>query len=369
MYLERIALANFKNYENQKLDFSTRLNCLVGNNGMGKTNLLDAIYYLCMAKSHFNLADTAITRHDENFFRLEGHFILQEKKEKIVAKVMPRKLKELERNDVAYSKLAEHIGLLPVVFIGPDDIQLIREGSEERRRFLDNTLSQLDQRYLYELITYNKVLQQRNALLKSLAERSGGSMSLLDVYDEQLIDPALYVLEQRAVFTQKFTAIFQSTHQYITGRKEAVQLSYESQLLENDLEDLLKQSRQKDLALQRTTKGVHRDDLVFSLGEHPLKKYGSQGQLKSFLLALKLAQYEMLRQNKGVSPILLLDDLFDKLDAQRVTHLIRLLTEGQFGQIFITDTHETRIAEIVEQFGVDYRRFFVEGGKVGSVDL
>jgi DNA replication and repair protein RecF len=222
---------------------------------------------------------------------------------------------------------------------------------------------------LYELITYNKVLQQRNALLKSLAERSGGSMSLLDVYDEQLIDPALYVLEQRAVFTQKFTAIFQSTHQYITGRKEAVQLSYESQLLENDLEDLLKQSRQKDLALQRTTKGVHRDDLVFSLGEHPLKKYGSQGQLKSFLLALKLAQYEMLRQSKGVSPILLLDDLFDKLDAQRVTHLIRLLTEGQFGQIFITDTHETRIEEIIQQFGVDYRRFVVEGGKVEGIGL
>ncbi|AEE53387.1 DNA replication/repair protein RecF [Haliscomenobacter hydrossis] len=365
MYLERIALANFKNYENQKLDCSPRLNCLVGNNGMGKTNLLDAIYYLCMAKSHFNLTDNAIARHHEAFFRLEGHFVLHGKKEKIVAKVMPRKLKELERNDVAYAKLAEHIGLLPVVFIGPDDIQLIREGSEERRRFLDNTLSQLDQRYLYELIAYNKVLHQRNALLKNLAERSGGNLSLLDVYDEQLIDPALYVLEQRAKFAQKFTAIFQSTHQYISGRGEEVQLTYESQLLENDLGDLLANSRQRDLALQRTTKGIHRDDLVFSLGEHPLKKFGSQGQLKSFLLALKLAQYEMLRQNKAVPPILLLDDLFDKLDAQRVTHLLRLLTEGQFGQIFITDTHETRIAEIVAQFGVEYRRFVVEDGKIG----
>jgi DNA replication and repair protein RecF len=364
MYLERITLTNFKNYAHQKLDCSPQLNCLVGNNGMGKTNLLDAVYYLCMAKSHFNLHDQAIVRHEESFFRLEGHFVLAEKKEKIVAKVMPRKLKELERNDVPYPKLAEHIGLLPVVFIGPDDIQLIREGSEERRRFLDNTLSQLDQRYLYELITYNKVLQQRNALLKSLAERNGGNISLLDVYDEQLIDPALYVLEQRVKFTQKFKAIFQSTHQYITGRKEEVQLDYESQLLENDLGELLLGSRQKDLALQRSTKGIHRDDLAFSLGEHPLKKYGSQGQLKSFLLALKLAQYEMLRQNKGIPPILLLDDLFDKLDAQRVTHLLRLLTEGQFGQIFITDTHETRIAEIIQQFGVDYRQFGVESGAI-----
>lgn len=368
MYLERIALANFKNYENQKLDFSNRLNCLVGNNGMGKTNLLDAIYYLCMAKSHFNLADNGIVRHNEEFFRVEGHFVLQEKKEKIVAKVIPRKLKELERNDVGYAKLAEHIGLLPVVFIGPDDVQLIREGSEERRRFLDNTLSQLDQRYLYELITYNKVLQQRNALLKTLAERNSGSLSLLDVYDEQLIDPALYVLEQRVKFAQKFSAIFQSTHQYISGQKEAVKLTYESQLLENDLGELLLASRQKDLFLQRTTKGIHRDDLVFSLGEHPLKKFGSQGQLKSFLLALKLAQYEMLRQNKSVPPILLLDDLFDKLDAQRVTHLLRLLTEGQFGQIFITDTHETRIAEIIQQFGVDYRRFVVEDGAIRRLE-
>jgi DNA replication and repair protein RecF len=363
--LQRLTLTNFKNYASQSLEFSPRLNCLAGNNGMGKTNLLDAIYYLCMTKSHFNLPDTAIIRHNEGFLRLEGHFLRQEKKEKIVAKIQARKLKELERNGVAYEKLSEHIGLLPVVFIGPDDNALITEGSEDRRRFLDNTLCQVDQQYMNELILYNKVLQQRNALLKSLADNPSADSSLLDVYDDQLIDPAIYIVEQRVTFLQRFSAIFQSMHHYITQRQEEVSLVYQSQLLENDLGSLLAQNRQRDLYLQRTSAGIHKDDLVFNLGEHALKKFGSQGQLKSFLLALKLAQYEMLRQHKGLHPILLLDDLFDKLDEQRVTHLLKLLSEGEFGQIFITDTHQTRTELIAKQLGVEYQQFVVKDGAIG----
>ncbi|MCB9082072.1 MAG: DNA replication and repair protein RecF [Lewinellaceae bacterium] len=368
MHLERLILTNFKNYTSQTLQFSATLNCLVGLNGMGKTNLLDAIYYLCMTKSHFGLPDSAVVRHEDDFFRLESYFQRDGKQEKVVAKVQPRKEKTFERNNIPYDRLSEHIGLLPVVFIAPDDTQLISEGSEFRRRFLDNTLSQLDARYLSELLVYNRILQQRNALLKQMGEQRNPDRQLLAIYDEQLAAPASYLFEQRQQLLAKFQAIFLNTHQYITGRAEEVALNYQSGLAQAPLKELLAQAREKDLALQRTTQGIHRDDLEFTLEGHSLKRFGSQGQRKSFILALKLAQFEILRQNKGSQPLLLLDDLFDKLDQQRVTKLLRLLTAGQYGQLFLTDTHPERVEHLARELQVDYRMFTVSGGLVSTTE-
>ncbi len=366
LYLDQLKLTNFKNYAAQTLNFSPQLNCLVGNNGMGKTNVLDSIYYLCMTKSNFSQPDSSLPLHDTGFFRLEGLFYRGDNKEKIVAKIVPRKQKVIERNDIPYQRLSEHIGCLPVVFIGPDDVALIKEGSEERRRFLDNTLSQIDPQYLQALINYTRVLQQRNALLKQWdGETSLADPSLLAIYDQQLLAPAEYVFAQRQKFFATFSEIFQAVYQKLSGQAEQVRIEYHSPLHTLKLEQLLRQNTVKDITLKRTSSGIHRDDLIFSIGgDHPLKRFGSQGQLKSYLLALKLAQYQLLQQKKGLAPILLLDDLFDKLDEHRITQLIQLLTTGEYGQIFITDTHETRLEEIILQFGVGYRKFIVDKGVI-----
>jgi DNA replication and repair protein RecF len=368
LYLDQLKLTNFKNYAAQSLHFSPQLNCLVGSNGMGKTNVLDSIYYLCMTKSNFSQLDHALPLHGTDFFRLEGLFYRLEKKEKIVAKIVLRQQKVIEHNDSPYQRLSEHIGVLPVVFIGPDDVALIKEGSEERRRFIDNTLSQFDPQYLQALITYNKVLQQRNALLKKWdGDSSLADLALLSIYDQQLQAPSDYIFEQRNLFFTSFVHIFQEVYQQLSGQAEQVDLIYHSHLLFSPLDQLLKKNIGKDIALKRTSGGIHRDDLIFSIdGDHPLKRFGSQGQLKSFLLALKLAQYNVLFQKKGLAPILLLDDLFDKLDEHRITQLIQLLTTGAYGQIFITDTHETRLEQIILQFGVGYRKFIVNKGVINT---
>ncbi len=330
---------------------------------MGKTNLLDAVYYLCMGKSHFNLPDIHVVQHDADFFRLEGHFRIDERKEKIVAKVQPRRRKELERNDVPYRRLSDHVGLIPVVFIAPDDTYLITEGSEARRSFLDNTLSQLDHQYLQQLILYHKVLRQRNALLKQFGESRTFNPALIEIYDQQLLEPAAYIHEQRAQFIDAFRPYLRETVAVLSGERESVDCVYRSRLEEAPLAELLREAADKDRVLERTTVGIHKDDLLFSIGGYPLKKFGSQGQLKSFVLALKLAQYELLRQDKKQAPILLLDDIFDKLDRSRVEQLIQLLLSRRFGQTFITDTHEQRLEEIIRQVGANYRKFIVENGQ------
>lgn len=379
MYLQALKLTNFKNYESQTLLLSEYLNCFVGQNGMGKTNLLDAIYYLCMCKSHFKASDKHIMRQGADFFRLEGNFVSANSNEnekpiidKIIAKVKPRKRKDFERNKAVYDRLADHIGRFPVVMIAPNDTLMAMEGSEERRRFLDNTLCQLDNQYLKHLIHYNKALSQRNKALKQFAETRIFDKILIESYNIQLLPAATYIHAKRQAWMTDFEPIFKDYYGKISGQREEVKCIYQSKLSTTDFETLLNENIEKDRILQRTTTGIHKDDLKFVFNDVPVKQFASQGQLKSYILALKLAQYELLKQQKHLAPILLLDDIFDKLDESRVKHLLELLITSQnnndknngFGQVFITDTHENRVAQIIEHFGMDYEKFVVESGQI-----
>jgi DNA replication and repair protein RecF len=373
LHLDRLILTHFKNYESQRLIFSERINCFVGLNGMGKTNILDAVYYLCMCKSYFLPSDGDVILRGQSFMRLEGHFKKNNQSEKIVAKVQSRKKKIIERNDNMYAALSNHIGFLPVVMFAPDDTLLAKEGSEERRRFMDTALSQIDNQYLTNLIFYNKILDQRNALLKKSDESRENTEGLLAVYDTQMAPPAQYIFDKRQAFISQFTPVFNDIYKKISGAREDVTIHYHSQLIGDSLTNLLKKSREKDRLLQRTTTGIHKDDWLFEIDEKPLKKFGSQGQLKSFVMSLKLAQYEVLSSfqhdtNKGIKgekqdlPILLLDDIFDKLDDERVSNLLQLIVNQSYGQIFITDTHEERINDIVKNLNTDFKVFRVNKG-------
>jgi DNA replication and repair protein RecF len=361
--IKSIKITNFKNYESQNLDFSPRLNCLTGLNGMGKTNVLDAVHYLCLCKSHLGVLDKQLVKHDATFFRLEGTFEREGLTEKIVAKFIPNQKKEIERNGVAYHKLSEHIGQFPVVMIAPDDVSLVQEGSEERRRFLDNTLSQIFPEYLNNLLIYNALLKQRNALLKQMGEERRFDAVLLESIDRQMPGPAQLIFEKRKAFAIKFEPIFSTLYGLISNNAEKVGVRYDSALEDQNLEQLFAQNLERDRISQRTHKGIHRDDMVLLLDGFPVKKFASQGQLKSFLLALRLAQYEILQAEKGTKPVLLLDDIFDKLDENRVIQLLDLLFKRDFGQIFITDTHYQRMQQIISVFSDDYKLFqVVDGG-------
>lgn len=364
MHLKKIKLSNFKNYEIQSVEFSPTINCIVGLNGMGKTNLLDSIYYLCMCKSHFGVSDSYIKRHETTFFRVEGQFKKGKKQYKTVAKVIPKEKKTMELNDVAYGKLAEHIGLFPVVMITPFDAELVLEGSEVRRKFLDNTLSQIDSEYLAALMQYNRLLKQRNATLKKFAEVRKVNHGLLTIFDEQMLAPAQLIYQKRKDFSDQFIPIFQEYYGIISNEQEEVNYTYRSHLQDQNYAELLKNNREKDIILQRSTTGIHKDDLVFKIASFPLKKYASQGQMKSFILALKLAQYEVLKREKDCAPLLLLDDIFDKLDKQRVTQLLQLLFDKDFGQIFFTDTHENRLVDILTQFDAKFKQFIINFGEI-----
>jgi DNA replication and repair protein RecF len=366
--LLKFILTNFKNYEYEQVTCSPGLNCFLGKNGMGKTNLLDAIYYLCMSKSHFNLPDSSIVRHNTDFFRLEGHFIANDKREEIVAKVMPRKKKVLERNKVPYQKLSEHIGLLPVVMIAPDDTYLVMEGSEARRKFIDNTLSQLDTQYLSALIKYNKLLQQRNSLLKQFGEQNYFDPTLLSAYSSQMVAPGQMIFEKRLALCSKLEPLVQNLYEKICNGQESVSLSYQSKLKEQQLSELFEQQVEKDRIMQRTTAGPHKDELSFRIGDFAMKRFASQGQLKSFVLALKLAQYQLLKVEKNMLPILLLDDIFDKLDDSRVSQLLGLLVKEEYGQIFVTDTDEERIQTILKQYKQAFLRYRVDHGQIEAID-
>lgn len=364
LYLNEIKLTNFKNYTLQHIEFSPQVNCIVGLNGMGKTNLLDAVYYLCMCKSHFGVSDTVVKQHETSFFRLEGVFVKEKKSFQTVAKVIPKEKKEFECGGVIYEKLADHIGTFPVVMITPFDIELVLEGSEVRRKFMDNTLSQLDPAYLKALMLYNRILRQRNAALKKFGESGSVDHKLLDIFDQQLVAPARLIHEKRKNFCQQFIPLFSQYYKIISNDQEKVDFAYRSALNEKEIEVLLTENRSKDLILQRTSAGLHRDDLNFRIAGYPLKKYASQGQSKSFILSLKLAQYELLKKEKACQPLLLLDDIFDKLDSERVRQLVALLFEKKIGQIFFTDTHENRLADILTRFEVDFRRFIINFGEV-----
>jgi DNA replication and repair protein RecF len=350
--LKDISLVQFKNYSQATFHFSERIVGICGNNGVGKTNLLDAIYYLCFTKSYFSKSDQQNVFKSASGFRIDGHFDKEGRAEQVVCILRENGKKEFSLNEEAYEKFSHHIGRFPCVIIAPDDVQIIAGGSEERRRFLDALLSQLDPGYLQSLIEYNRILQQRNSFLKSLMERRTPDRSLLDVYDGQLIRPGTYVFEKRQAFLQTLLPLVKQFYTHIAGVEEPLELNYESQLLQYSFKDLLHQVREKDLLLQRTNGGIHKDDIDMRLAAQPFKTMASQGQRKSLLFALKLAEFEMLKQAKGFPPLLLLDDVFEKLDALRMHNLLDKVCLQDQGQIFITDTHPGRIREQLEKLSI-----------------
>lgn len=364
MWLKNITLLNFKNYSSAELGFSKTVNAFVGNNGAGKTNLLDAIHYLCLCKSYFNPIDSQQIKANEDLFLVQGDFDRKEKNEKITCGLKRNQKKQFKRNKKEYDKLANHIGLFPLVMISPYDVNLIMDGSEERRRFIDNVISQTDSNYLDELIVYNKHLLNRNALLKQVAATRKLDVTLLQILDEQLITSGVKIFEKRKQFLLDFIPLFNQHYSYISDNAEQVSLSYQSQLNEQKFEDLLAQSIEKDRILERTTTGIHKDELQFAIGDMALKKFGSQGQQKSFLIALKLAQYSYLQKFKGFKPLLLLDDIFDKLDDLRVRKLMEMVSHHDFGQIFITDTGRERVLSVFNEIKVDVTLFEVDNGVI-----
>jgi DNA replication and repair protein RecF len=357
MILKSLSLVNYKNFESQTFTFNEKINCFVGHNGVGKTNVLDAIYHLAFGKSYFNPVAVQNIKHDEDFFMIHGDYEKNTKAEKIVVSLKRGQKKVIKRNGKAYEKFSEHIGFLPLVIISPADRDLIIEGSSTRRKFIDTVISQSDKSYLNQLINYNKVLAQRNALLKYFALNHTFNQDTLEVYNTQLSEYGTAIFEKRNAFLNTFIPIFKSRYEAISNGNEAVALNYESHLFDTNLHTLLRNAVAKDKALQYTSVGIHKDDLSFNIGTHPVKKFGSQGQQKSFLIALKLAQFDFIKAQSGVNPILLLDDIFDKLDEQRVAQIIKLVDNENFGQLFISDTHIGRTEHAIKHVHQSYEIF------------
>lgn len=353
--IKDISLIQYKNYSQASFQFRERIVGICGNNGVGKTNLLDALYYLCFTKSYFSRSDQLNVQRGTAGFRLEGHFEAGGKQVEIVCILRETGKKEFMANGEAYDKLSRHVGRFPCVIIAPDDIQIITGTSEERRRFLDALLSQVDPLYLQNLIEYNRVLQQRNGFLKTLTDRRLINKNLLETYDEQLIRPGSQIFERRLLFLQEFLPLAVNYYAIVAGREEPVTLAYESQLLDATFAGLLQRGLERDLLLQRTGNGIHKDDIGLMFAALPFKTMASQGQRKSLLFALKLAEYETLRQTKGFAPLLLLDDVFEKLDEGRMRNLLdRVAADGE-GQVFISDTHEERIRGQLDRLPVPYQ--------------
>ncbi len=355
MFLKNLTLINYKNFDSKELEFDHKINCFVGANGIGKTNILDAIYHLCFGKSYFNPLATQNVRHEAEFFVIEGLFKKNERDEKIVCSFKKGSKKIIKKNGKTYDKLSDHIGFLPLVIVSPADRDLIIAGSDTRRKLIDSVISQSDKAYLQDLIKYNKVLVQRNSLLKYFAANQTFDMDTLSVYNEQLHQYGTSIFEKRALFLKAFIPIFKKQYQKIAGDAEAVSLGYESKMLHEPLASLLEKNQERDRALQYTSVGVHKDDLSFTIEGHPIKKFGSQGQQKSFLIALKFAQFQFIKEQAKTTPILLLDDIFDKLDAQRVSHIVSLVNDENFGQLFISDTHADRTEEVVKKIHQSYK--------------
>jgi DNA replication and repair protein RecF len=357
MYLNKISLFNYKNFSEATFEFDTKINCFVGKNGIGKTNVLDAIYHLAYGKSYFNPLAVQNIKHGEEFFVIDAELEKNERTEQIVCSLKKGQKKILKRNGKAYDKFSDHIGFIPLVIISPADRDLIVEGSETRRKFMDSVISQLDTTYLHQLIQYQKIIVQRNALLKYFAFNHTFDNDTLSIYNEQLNGIGQSIFEKRKEFLAQFIPIFKAHHQAITGAEESVQLVYESHLYEKDLLTLLQENINKDRALHYTSVGIHKDDLSFEIDSHPIKKFGSQGQQKSFLITLKLAQFEFLKKQSGVKPILLFDDIFDKLDESRVAKIVEMVNSETFGQLFISDTHPERTEAIVKSTHQSYKIF------------
>ena len=357
MHLKNLSLLNYKNLRTAEFEFDEKINCLVGNNGVGKTNVLDSIYHLSFGKSYFNPITSQNINHDSDFFVIEGEFEKNDKSEKILASAKKGQKKIIKRNNKAYDKVSDHIGFIPTVIISPADRDLIIEGSETRRKFMDGVISQSDQVYLNKLLQYTKLTSQRNSLLKYFAANNTFERDTLEVYNLQLSSLGQDLFEKRKEFLKEFIPIFNKRYADITNNKEEVQIIYKSQLFDNSLSNLLEENLQKDMALQYTSVGTHKDDLSFEIAGHPIKKFGSQGQQKSFLIALKLAQFDFIKQISKVNPILLLDDIFDKLDENRVAHIVALVAKNELGQIFLSDTHADRTEKVVKSSNQSYKIF------------
>ena len=357
MHLKRLSLINYKNFSEIELDFDAKINCFVGKNGIGKTNILDAIHHLALGKSYFNPLSIQNIRHGEDFFVIDRTFEKQNRTENIVCSLKKGQKKVLKRNGKIYDKFSEHIGFIPMVIISPSDTDLITEGSETRRKFIDGVISQLDSDYLQKIIQYQKTVSQRNALLKYFALNHVFETETLSIYNSQLDELGNDIFEKRKKFLEEFCPIFNNYHRIITNAAENVQLVYQSDLFSDNLISLLEQNINKDRALQYTSVGVHKDDLSFEIENYPIKKFGSQGQQKSFLIALKLAQFEFVKKQSGEKPILLFDDIFDKLDETRVAKIVEMVNNNEFGQLFISDTHPERTEKIVKSTHQSYKMF------------
>ena len=366
MFLKKLSLINFKNLEHATLEFSSRINCFVGDNGAGKTNVVDAIHYLSVGKSAFTMTDSQSAMHGSDFFVLDAEYATRNgKKECVVCSFKRTGGKSMRRNGKEYERLSDHLGLAPVVIVSPADSFLVTDAAEERRRYINAFLSQLDKTYLSAILRYNHILAERNRMLKQYAREA--SAEIMEILDLQLAEAAAVVHPKRAELIEKLAPLVAEYYRVLSGDREEIELAYSSELNDRTMEEILAGAREKDRVSQYTTSGLHRDDLKMRIGGYPLRKYGSQGQQKSFLVALKLAQYAIVAQSSGEKPVLLLDDLFDKLDMGRVEKLIGVVSAEEFGQIFITDCNKVRLEGVLERSGQNYTLFNVDEGKVSPV--
>ncbi len=363
MILQNISILHYRNIATANLELSPKMNCLVGHNGAGKTNFLDAVYYLSFCRSAFNPIDSQVMSHDADFFMLEGHYTNEQgEPEQIHCSMKRGTKKHIKRNQKEYKRLSSHIGLIPLVFVSPSDSLFIEGGSEERRKLMDVVIAQYDHSYIEALSSYNKALQQRNTLLKMEEQPD---LTLMELWEQEMARHGTLIYNKRETFVQELTPVFQEIYRKISGESEEVSLRYVSHGQRGDLQEVIQRDRHKDLAIGYSLHGVHRDDLEMLIGGYPMKREGSQGQNKSFVLALKLAQFDFLRRtSSNTTPLLLLDDIFDKLDSKRVEAIIRLVSSDSFGQIFITDTNRDHLDRILRDNAMDYKIFAVENGEI-----
>ena len=364
MHIEKLSLFNFKNYEGITLNFSEKVNCLVGINGSGKTNLLDAIHYLSLTKSAFNSIDSQNIMFGENAFNIKGSFVKEDKHVEVSCGFQEgvKKVFRIDRKE--YDKLSEHVGKFPIVLIAPNDVDVIREGSEVRRKFFDTILCQMDSKYLDNLVKYNQYLKQRNSALKKFGFTGCVDYDLIHTYDVPMLELGKAIFESRNKFIKDYFRIFQKHYSLLSQNKEEVTILYKSEVEDQAFEKKFKAGIKKDLALERTSMGVHRDDYKLLIEDNVLKKFGSQGQQKTFLVGLKMAHFEIIKELKGLKPILLLDDIFDKLDSLRIKQLVKMIADQTFGQIFITDAREERTKEILKELDIDASFYHVDKGTV-----
>ena len=351
--LQNITITQFKNYSFQRFNFNKNVIGICGLNGIGKTNLLDAIYYCCFTKSYFTSSDSMNIENGKDGFRIEALFDKEKSNHQLICVYKPQSKKEFSINDVLYEKLSKHIGQFTCVMIAPDDISIITGASEERRKYLDSILCQIDANYLQQLILYNKLLQQRNSLLKAMAQKQSNDFAVLEIINHQMNGPCNHIFEKRTAFTKQLLPLIVHHYNQIANNNEIISAQYQSKLAEHSFQDLLKQNLEKDLMLQRSNIGIHKDDLIFSLNGEPFKNIASQGQRKSLLFAMKLAAFELLKSHKGFAPILLLDDVFEKLDEERMHNLLKWVCIENDGQVFITDTHKSRLESSFKALHID----------------